>query len=229
MQCNYSLLLTLDELQALSPQTKAELAQKSPEFAKLTGTPTPQNPPDKGNPTRQVMQQGNQQIILPDRNQINQQDSPAVHNPMMNGAAPSFVPTFPTQPTIAPLNNGAPQGFPPQPQQVVSPLPGMTFQPPQQQPQFAPPQQQQAQPQQFAPQQQPQFAPQQQQAPVMDVQYVKNTWFSQKIVNDVGPNRASQLIHEAVQHNVIPAPNMASINESNVAAFVNFVNSRIGS
>lgn len=219
MQCNYSLLLTLDELQALSPQTKAELAQKSPEFAKLTGTPTPQNPPDKGDPTRQVMQQGNQQIILPDRNQFNQQDSPAVHNPMMNGAAPSFAPTFPTQPTIAPLNNGAPQGFPPQPQQVVSPLPGMTFQPPQQQPQFAPPQQQQ-----------PQFAPpQQQQQQPMDVQYVKNTWFSQKIVNDVGPNRASQLIHEAVQHNVIPAPNMASINESNVAAFVNFVNSRVGS
>lgn len=235
MQCNYSLLLTLDELQNLSPSTKAELAQKSPEFAKLTGTPTPQNPPDRGDPTRQVMQQGNQQIVLPDRNQVNQQNSPAVNNPMMNGAAPpAFQNPFPPQPAIAPIQNGVPQGFPPQPQHVAQPLPGMTVAPTQQfaqqqaqqPPQYSPPQQpqqfaQQAPPQQFAP-------PQQAQQQVMDVQYIRNRWFSGDVVTAVGPDRATKIIQTAAANGILPTASLTGLNDQNVAGFVSFVQSQMG-
>jgi hypothetical protein len=227
MQARYVILLTFDELSALSQGTKAELAKLDPEFAKITGVPTAANPPAAPEVPRPTTQQGGTTVIMPERGQVNQQNSP-FYNQMMGGGALPGMPAIPSAPPqAAPV---VPSGVPPfgsippappqAPQQVVNPMPGFPPQMPQQAP--APQPVAPTPPQPAPPQQQQEAAP----FAGYDVKQVKEVIFPQHVMARFGGPFAVALIQEAVQHRILERPSLDCLSDANVNQFMHLVATR---
>ncbi len=231
MQARYCFLLTVDELHNLSAATKKELAELDGEFARLVGVPTAANPPEQPSNPRPTMQQGATTVILPDRNQVNQQNSPA-YNAAMSGGIPGISLPSPAAPpagmvqpvpSAMPFNTGIPQA-PQQPQPMVMPpmqqIPGMPQPAPQQAsgpltPPMLP----------TTPQPVPQQAPQQVQP--ADLQYIKTNFVVQQ-THRLGPHGITQAINQAVQRGILPRPSLDCVDSNNAAAFVQYLQTYTG-
>lgn len=238
MQARYALLLTFDELSQLSNGTKTELANLDPEFAKIVGVPTAANPPAAPENPRPTTQQGTTTVIMPERNQVNQQNSP-FYNQMMSGGIPGVpqMPNMPPQaapvvPSAVPVQHMAAPAPPASPQ-VVNPMPGLPpqFQMPQQAAQQAPPA---PQPTPQIPYQQPsiphpsQVQQPQEQAPFpgYDVRTVKEQIFPQQVMAKFGGQFAIALIQEAASSGIFNRPSLDCLNDSNVNQFMQLVGVR---
>lgn len=214
MQARYALLLTFDELSKLTQHTKTELANLDPEFAKIVGVPTAENPPAAPEVPRPTVQQGNTTVIMPERGQVNQQNSP-LYNQMMGGVP--GIPGMPVMPPqVAPV---VPSAVPPVatiPQLSVALPPVVNPMPP-----VMPPQQPAAPPQ--APPQ-----PVQETAPFAgyDVRQVKEVIFPQQVMAKYGSQFAIALIQEATQHGIFQRPTLDCLSEANVNQFMHLVSIR---
>lgn len=229
MQARYCFLLTVDELHNLSAATKKELAELDGEFARLVGVPTAANPPEQPSNPRPTMQQGATTVILPDRNQTNQQNSPAYNAAMAGGIpgislpSPAAPPAGMIQPvpSAMPFNTGIPQA-PQQPQPMVMPpmqqIPGI--------PQAAP---QQAYPALTPPMLPTTPQPAQQQAPpqATDLQYIKTNFVVQQ-THRLGPHGITQAINQAVQRGILSRPSLDCVDANNAAAFVQYLQTYTG-
>lgn len=254
MQARYCILLTFDELSKLSLSTKNELAQLDPEFASICGIATAANPPEPPSNPRPTVQQGTTTVVLPERNQVNQQNSPA-YNAAMHGQIPGMPPGVspaPVVPSAMPVHTGVPQS-PQQPQAQVLPPMQMPGAPPQytEQPPFnaAPPLQgspaapapQMPGPQMpvthLAPahvqQQPPQAQPAHTQPPVFapgpnyDVNAVKS-----QIVGQVMAERGGEFIlgvlNEAKSIGFLSRPHLDALEQSQVPNFLGLLAARSG-
>jgi hypothetical protein len=236
MQARYCFLLTVDELHNLSAATKKELAELDGEFARLVGVPTAANPPEQPSNPRPTMQQGATTVILPDRNQPNQQNSPA-YNAALSGGIPGISLPSPAAPpagmvqpvpSAMPFNTGIPQA-PQQPQQMVMPpmqqIPGIPQPAPQQvSPALTPPMLP-------TPPLQPMQQPAQQMQPVVmqasDLQYIKTNFVVQQ-THRLGPHGITQAINQAVQRGILPRPSLDCVDANNAAAFVQYLQTYTG-
>lgn len=238
MQARYALLLTFNELSQLSQTTKNELANLDPEFAHICGIPTAANPPAEPTNPRPTVQQGNTTVILPERGQVNQQNSPA-YNAAMAGQMPGMpaqAPVIPTVPSAMPEMIGIPQAPQAPPQQVMAPMQAMPGMPnimqteaPPFQPQGVAAPQLNPVAQQFSPAPQlPQPAQQQMPMQGYDVMAVKTEVIPRQIMSKYGGPFTTSLIAEAAQHGIIPRPHLDCLDASNVNQFMHFVNTRTG-
>lgn len=228
MLTRYCLLLSLDELHKLPQEAKVALAKLDPEFAVVCGIPTEANPaPPPTNPRPAVAQPDGTTVLMPERNQPNQQDSP--HYAAFRGGAIPGMPTASSSPMppsmVVPMATPQSTGVPQSIQQSASvpgpivggQIPGSPVQP---QPQFNPapsPPPQQG----FTPQ--PQFNPTPQAAPAaagqMTVDYVRHTLVPQKLA-ELGPPATLNLIAKAHQMGIIERNSLDCLTPQNLNAFV---------
>jgi hypothetical protein len=181
---------------------------------------------------------------MPERNQVNQQNSP-FYNQMMAGGVPGVpqMPSMPPQvapvvPSAMPVQHMA-APVPPASPQVVNPMPGLPpqYQMPQQAAPQAPPVQQQApapQPAPNIPYQQPNIPhPSQVQQPPeaapfagFDVRTVKEQIFPLQVMAKFGGPFAVALIQEAASTGIFNRPSLDCLSEHNVNQFMHLVNVR---
>lgn len=236
MLARYCFLVTYDELQNLSASTKKELAELDGEFAKLVGVPTAANPPAQPSNPRPVAQQNGTNVLLPDRNQVNQQNSPD-YNAAVGGAIPGlYVPNAGAPPAVMtqPVPSAMPifTGIPPAPAQPqpmapapMQEIPGM----PRSQP-LTPPMLP------TTPRPEPQYAPQPQYTPAPPVQQAPQGFdlnqfkaqFVPQIVNRLGPAGIPAFLNKAVQQGVLSRASLDVIDANNAGAFVQFANTYAG-
>lgn len=236
MLARYALLLTFDELTKLSRNTQIELANLDPEFAKICGVPTQENPPEQPSNPRPTVQQGSTTVVMPARDQVNQQNSPA-YNAAMSGGLPGMpgMPQAPPQmvapvvPSAMPIHNGLPQA--PQDQQtaVVNPMPqaqmpGMPQAPPPTTiPAMLSPTQQIQVPHQMMNVQGPPAA-----TNTLTPQWVKTEFIPKDVMANYGGQFAVSLLEQAVQQQIIPRPHLDCVTDQNVAQFYQFANQLLG-
>ena len=230
MITRYCLLLTIKELEKLSDSTKRELANLDPEFANMLGIPTPDAPaPQPANPRPVATMPDGTKVLLPEKNQTNQQDSPH-YTQWAGGGIPGMPPaqTAPPANVVVPMTIPPNTGIPPAPStpapMVPSPvqwgsIPGMpgasqsngAAQQAPQQPAFNPTQQ--------APQQ-PAFnpAPQQTQQELTP-DFVRHQFIPQKLA-EMGPQNVLQLVAKAHSQGILERESLDCLNHGNVRQFV---------
>lgn len=219
MQSGYTLMMTFDELMQMPDPVKAWFAQRDQSFARIAGVPTEANPPAQ--PQKQMVMGPNGPMIPADRDQPNQQNSPAWNSGM--GTAGNF-----TGPQIPNIPSGVPNWSPPQsqlPGAMNSPMPqsGMMGSMPGFPPQHGQPQ--------FPPQGQPQvqvYNPVNQQVqqggPQLTPQWIRDTFVPQKVQEWGGAHVLVGKLQQAVQEGILPRPHMDVIDPSNIQRFYELLN-----
>lgn len=131
MQSGYFLILSMDELRSLKPETKQDLASKCPEFAKIAGVATPET----ATPAPPTVDVNGVATVPAARNQPNQQSTidPALQGmPGIPGMPPAASPMNPVVPSGYPPTTGqVPPGLPQQQPAMLPTMPATNF-PPQQ-------------------------------------------------------------------------------------------------
>ncbi len=223
MQTGYCLILSLDELRALSSATQQELAMLDADFANMMGIATPANPPAEPKAKRSRAKKGTEQTVLPETGQINQQTAidpnlmlPGVPQPNMG------APQMPQVPSGMPLVSGIP-GMPQQPGPVYAPMPLPTMQTPQASAAMAqqfngmvPP------PPQPLPPVQPQPQPQQQAASNMPTAQMIRSNLIPQIVAQIPDShgKIAAAVTEARNHGVLPTGDISGLTDAGVPTFL---------
>lgn len=224
MQTGYCLILSLDELRALSSATQQELAMLDADFANMMGISTPANPPAEPKAKRSRAKKGQEQTVLPETGQLNQQT--AVDPSLLIPGAPQGMPNMgapqmPQVPSGMPLVSGIP-GMPQQPGPVFAPMPLPSMHTPmaaQAAQQFAgvvPPPPQPLPPVQAQPQ------PQQQAASNMPTAQMIRSNLIPQIVAQIADShgKIAAAVTEARNHGVLPTGDISGLTDAGVPVFL---------